>query len=133
MENYVPHILIIVGVFVAIWMILYFLPLGLWFSALLSGVKISFMELILMRFRRTPPALIVRALIKVHQGGVLLTREQLEAHYLAGGNVMKLVQGMVAAKIAGLKFNFKKASGADLQGVDLLETVKSELSKQKTT
>ena len=90
------------------------------------------MELILMRFGRTLLILIVQAMIKAHQGGVLLTRKQSEAHYLAGGNVMKLVQGMVAAKRAGLDLNLKKASGGDLQGMDLLEAVKSELAKRKT-
>ena len=67
------------------WLILYFIPVGLWFQALVSDVKISLLQLILMRWRKVPPTVIVRAMIEGKKAGVELYRDLLEAHYLAGG------------------------------------------------
>ncbi|WP_423127728.1 flotillin-like FloA family protein [Gaoshiqia sp. Z1-71] len=130
MESYLSNIFLLAGIVVVLLIILYYIPFGLWFTATLSGVRISIMEIILMRFRKTPPALIIQALIMSHKGGVPVNRDQLEAHYLAGGNVNKLVYGLVVAKKAGLKISFEKAAAADLQGVDLFESVKAEVAKR---
>ena len=130
MESYLSNIFLLAGIVVVLLIILYYIPFGLWFTATLSGVRISIMEIMLMRFRKTPPALIIQALIMSHKGGVPVNRDQLEAHYLAGGNVNKLVYGLVVAKKAGLKISFEKAAAADLQGVDLFESVKAEVAKR---
>ncbi|MBO5860302.1 MAG: flotillin-like FloA family protein, partial [Alistipes sp.] len=79
----------VIGVLVriAIWIIFYFIPVGLWFSALVSGVKINLLQLFLMRWRRVPPSVIVSSMIEGTKAGLKLDANELEAHYLAGGNV----------------------------------------------
>ena len=71
----------------AIWLIFYFIPVGLWFSALVSGVRISLLQLVLMRWRKVPPSVIVSSMIESTKAGLSLNPNELEAHYLAGGNV----------------------------------------------
>lgn len=117
--------------FILLLMILYYLPLGLWFAARVSGVEISLLQLLLMRFRKTPPALIVRALIEARKGGVSVDAILLETHYLAGGNVANLVHGLVAAKAAGLSLSYKKAAAAELAGIDLLKSVKKKVEERQ--
>ena len=75
----------VAGGLILVWMILYFIPIGLWFQALVSDVKISLLQLILMRWRKVPPTIIVRAMIEGKKAGLELYRDLLEAHYLAGG------------------------------------------------
>ena len=84
------YILYIVGVIIFLMVVLYFVPLGLWFQALVSGVRISLIQLIFMRWRKVPPSVIVRAMIEGTKAGLILNRNDLEAHYLAGGHVEKL-------------------------------------------
>ena len=72
---------LMVGVIVLLFIILYFVPIGLWFSALVSGVRISLLQLVLMRFRKVPPGVIVSALIEGTKADVALNRDALEAHY----------------------------------------------------
>jgi uncharacterized protein YqfA (UPF0365 family) len=82
------NVLIIIAIGVAslfgLWLIFYFIPVGLWFSALVSGVRISLLQLVLMRWRKIPPAIIVNSLIAATKAGLKLNRNELEAHYLAG-------------------------------------------------
>ena len=82
---------------VLLWFILYFIPIGLWFSALVSGVRISLIQLVLMRFRKVPPSVIVNQLIAGTKAGLHLTANDLEAHYLAGGNVPNVVTALISA------------------------------------
>ncbi|MBT6005991.1 MAG: UPF0365 family protein, partial [Prolixibacteraceae bacterium] len=93
---------LVIGVIVLLFIILYFIPIGLWFSALVSGVRISLLQLFLMRFRKVPPGVIVRALIEGTKAGVPLHRDDLEAHYLAGGNVARVVHALVSANKANI-------------------------------
>lgn len=82
--------LLIIIAFVALillWFVFYFIPIGLWFSALVSGVRISLLQLVLMRFRKVPPSVIVNQLIAGTKAGLHLQANDLEAHFLAGGNV----------------------------------------------
>ena len=72
---------------IAVWLIFYFIPVGLWFSALVSGVHISLLQLVLMRWRKVPPSVIVSSMIEGTKAGLKLNPNELEAHYLAGGNV----------------------------------------------
>ena len=81
------YVVIIVGALIGLWLIFYFIPIGLWFTALISGVRISLLQLILMRWRKVPPGVIVRSMIEAFKAGLEIKRDDLEAHYLAGGHV----------------------------------------------
>jgi len=123
MEGALLYIVVIIASIIGLWIILYFIPVGLWFSALVSGVKISLLQLILMRWRKVPPTIIVRALIEGTKAGLTLHRNDLEAHYLAGGQVEKVVHALVSASKANIELNFKMATAIDLAGRDVYEAV----------
>src|SRR5690554_2135461 len=118
----------IIGVIVLLFIILYFIPIGLWFSALVSGVKISLLQLFLMRFRKVPPGVIVRALIEGTKADVPLSRDALEAHYLAGGHVARVVHALVSASKANIDLTFKVATAIDLAGRDVFEAVQMSVN-----
>ncbi len=119
---------LVLGVIVLLFIILYFIPIGLWFSALVSGVKISLMQLFLMRFRKVPPGVIVRALIEGTKAGLNLNRNDLEAHYLAGGHVANVVHALVSASKANIDLSFKVATAIDLAGRDVFEAVQMSVN-----
>ena len=98
-------------------------PMGLWISAVASGVKVGVIHLIGMRLRRVKPAYIVMPMIKATKAGLKLTANQLEAHYLAGGNVDSVVNALIAAERAGMSLNFEQASAIDLAGRDVFKAV----------
>jgi uncharacterized protein YqfA (UPF0365 family) len=118
----------IVAVLVLLFIMLYFVPIGLWFSALVSGVKISLLQLFLMRFRKVPPGVIVRALIEGTKAGVPLNRDALEAHYLAGGHVSSVVHALVSASKANIDLTFNMATAIDLAGRDVFEAVQMSVN-----
>ena len=122
------YIAIIAGAIVGLWIILYFIPVGLWFSALVSGVRISLLQLVLMRWRRVPPPVIVRALIEGTKAGITLSRNSLEAHYLAGGRVEKVVHALVSAAKANIDLPFQMATAIDLAGRDVFEAVQMSVN-----
>jgi uncharacterized protein YqfA (UPF0365 family) len=119
---------LIVGVVVLLVVMLYFIPIGLWFSALVSGVKISLLQLFLMRFRKVPPGVIVRALIEGTKAGVPLNRDALEAHFLAGGHVARVVHALVSASKANIDLSFNMATAIDLAGRDVFEAVQMSVN-----
>ncbi len=98
-------------------------PMGLWISAVASGVKVGVIHLIGMRLRRVKPAYIVMPMIKATKAGLKLTANQLEAHYLAGGNVDSVVNALIAAERAGMNLNFEQASAIDLAGRNVFDAV----------
>ncbi|MBN2597984.1 flotillin-like protein FloA [Labilibaculum sp. A4] len=116
-------IMLIVAVGVGIYILFYFVPVGLWFSALLSGVKISLLQLVFMRWRKVPPKVIVSALIEGTKAGLILNRDELEAHYLAGGRVAQVTHALVSASKANIDLTFKMATAIDLAGRDVYEAV----------
>lgn len=118
----------IFAVIVFIFLFLYFIPLGLWISAIAAGVKIGFFNLIGMRLRRVVPSSIVGPLIKSHKAGLDLTSDKLEAHYLAGGNVNQVVDALIAAERAEIPLKFERAAAIDLAGRDVLEAVKMSVN-----
>ncbi|HMA60263.1 MAG TPA: flotillin-like protein FloA, partial [Halanaerobiales bacterium] len=124
----IVSILTIFAVLVFIFLFLYFIPLGLWISAIAAGVKISFFNLIGMRLRRVVPSSIVGPLIKSHKAGLTFTSDQLEAHYLAGGNVDTVVDALIAAERAEIPLKFERAAAIDLAGRDVLEAVKMSVN-----
>ena len=119
---------LIVAVIVLLVIMLYFIPIGLWFSALVSGVKISLLQLFLMRFRKVPPGVIVRALIEGTKAGVPLNRDALEAHFLAGGHVARVVHALVSAAKANIELSFNMATAIDLAGRDVFEAVQMSVN-----
>ena len=98
-------------------------PMGLWISAVASGVKVSVINLVGMKLRRVKPSCIVLPMIKATKAGLKLTVNQLEAHYLAGGNVDNVVNALIAAERAGMSLNFEQASAIDLAGRNVFDAV----------
>ncbi len=121
-------IIIIVASIVGLWIIFYFIPIGLWFQALVSGVKISLLQLVFMRWRKVPPGLIVRAMIEGSKAGIELLRNDLEAHFLAGGRVESVVHALVSASKANIDLPFKMATAIDLAGRDVFEAVRMSVN-----
>jgi len=108
----------------SLWVLTYVIPVTLWISATLSGVKVNLFTLIIMRFRKVPPPLIVRALILSTKAGIKdITTDVLEMHYLARGNLMSVIKALVIADKANLNMNFKQAAAIDLAGRDVLKAV----------
>ena len=118
--NYLVPLIIVV---VALLVFLYLVPLGLWISALAAGVKVSITTLIGMRLRRVEPASIILPLIKATKAGLDLDVGLLEAHYLAGGNVDRVVNSLIAAERAGIPLSFERSCAIDLAGRNVLEAV----------
>lgn len=114
----------IVGLIVLLW----FFPITMWFQALISGVRISLLQLILMRWRKVPPGTIVMAMITGTKAGLTLNANELEAHYLAKGNVPKMVNALVSADKANIALNFKMAAAIDLAGRDVFEAVQMSVN-----
>ncbi len=128
MEAY-SWIIIVVASIIGLWIILYFIPIGLWFTALLSGVRISLLQLILMRWRKVPPTVIVRSMIEAHKAGLSeIKRDALEAHYLAGGHVEQVVHALVSANKANIDLGYNMATAIDLAGRDVLEAVQMSVN-----
>ena len=124
-----PSVIIIAGLsIVLLIIILYFIPIGLWFSATVSGVKISLLQLVLMRWRKVPPSTIVSSMIEGTKAGLELNSSQLEAHYLAGGNVPNVVHALVSAQKANISLDFKMATAIDIAGRNVFEAVQMSVN-----
>ncbi|MEW6701483.1 MAG: flotillin-like protein FloA, partial [Bacteroidota bacterium] len=122
-------ILIIVVAVIALMLIFYFVPIGLFITAYFSGVKVRiFKDLIGMRLRKVSPQVIVRNLISGSKAGIQLNNSMLEAHYLAGGNVTNVVNALISANKANLDLEFAKAAAIDLAGRDVLDAVKMSVN-----
>lgn len=113
---------------IALIIILWFFPVALWFQALLSGVHVSLIQLILMRWRGVNPKTIVMAMITGTKAGLTLRVNELEAHYLAKGNVTKVVMALISANKANIPMDFKMATAIDLAGRDVFEAVQMSVN-----
>lgn len=113
---------------VVLWFLFYFIPVGLWFSALVSDVRINLLQLVLMRWRKVPPSVIVSAMIESTKAGLSLNANELEAHYLAGGNITRVVHALVSAEKAGISLDFRMATAIDLAGRDVFEAVQMSVN-----
>lgn len=111
------------GLLLVIFVLLYFFPIGLWISALASGVVINPIQLIAMRLRKVPPGIIVKNLITGAKAGINLNRDELEAHYLAGGDVTAVINALVSADKANIDLDFSSAAAIDLAGRDVFQAV----------
>ncbi|MDB5048332.1 MAG: hypothetical protein JWO30_1403 [Fibrobacteres bacterium] len=101
---------------------------GLWFQALMSKADVSLVSLLGMRFRKVPAKVIVEAKIMGIKAGLPLSTEELEAHYMAGGNVLRVVQALIAADKANIPLNFKRAAAISLAGRNVLEAVQMSVN-----
>ncbi|MFK5854997.1 MAG: flotillin-like protein FloA [Bacteroidota bacterium] len=117
-----------VGAIFLLWVLFYFIPVGLWFTALVSDVRISLIQLVLMRWRNVPPKIIVNSLITSTKAGLNLKRDDLEAHYLAGGHIQAVVNALISAEKANITLDFKTATAIDLAGRDVLEAVQMSVN-----
>jgi uncharacterized protein YqfA (UPF0365 family) len=115
---------ILVLVVVALALLLYLIPIPLWIAAWASGAYVGLLTLIGMRFRRVPPGTVVNARISAVKAGLDISINDLEAHYLAGGNVVRVVNALISADKANIHMPFKRAAAIDLAGRDVLEAVK---------
>lgn len=117
-------ILIILGVIFLGIILLYFIPINLWITALFSGVRLNpIKDLLGMRLRKVPPAKIVKPLITAHKAGINVESQDLEAHFLAGGRVQQVVNALISADKANIDLNFLRATAIDLAGRDVFEAV----------
>jgi uncharacterized protein YqfA (UPF0365 family) len=106
----------------------YFIPVRLWLAALFSGASVGLGELIGMRIRRVPPRVVVEPRISAIKAGLNVKTQELEAHYLAGGNVYNVVNALISADKAGINLPFERAAAIDLAGRDVLEAVKMSVN-----
>ena len=122
-------IVIIALAFVVFVIFLYYVPFLLWVSAQVSGVRISLVQLFLMRIRKVPPHKIVDCMIEAHKAGLSdVTRDGLEAHYLAGGHIERVVHALVSANKAKIALPFEDATAIDLAGRDVFEAVQMSVN-----
>lgn len=123
---FVIAIVIVALIFLGI--LLSFVPVMLWISALAAGVHVNIFTLIGMRLRRVTPSRVINPLIKAHKAGLNVTTNQLESHYLAGGNVDRVVNALIAAHRANIELSFERCAAIDLAGRDVLEAVQMSVN-----
>jgi uncharacterized protein YqfA (UPF0365 family) len=119
----------IIGLFLLLWIV----PVGLFVQALLSGAHVGLFALVGMRFRKVNPEIIVKARINAVKAGLPLSTDQLESHFLTGGNVAKVVNALISADKAGIKLEFAQACAIDLAGRDVLEAIRMTVNPKVIT
>ncbi len=116
-------ILIIGGSILFLFLFLFFVPVGLWITALFSGVRVGIGQLIGMRLRKIPPSMVVNNLIKSTKAGLSISITEIETHYLAKGNIDAVIDALISAEKANIDLNFKLATAIDLAGRDVFQAV----------
>lgn len=135
MDNMLLMILVIGGLII-LFILLYFIPVGLWITAQVSNVRVGLFELFFMRIRKVPPGIVVNSLITATKAGLMiqddandetlkrvLRTQDLETHYLAGGNVPTVIKALISADKANIDLTFRQATAIDLAGRDVFEAV----------
>ncbi|MBN2327836.1 MAG: flotillin-like protein FloA [Candidatus Omnitrophica bacterium] len=117
------YIFLLALFFIVLFVFVYFVPVRLWVAAYTASVRVSILSLIGMRLRRVPPSVIVNPLINATKAGLDLSTDQLEAHYLSGGNVYQVIQALISADKANIPLTFERAAAIDLAGRDVFEAV----------
>lgn len=129
MDQALIGLLVVIGLGIIVLSILFtFIPVALWISAWAAGVRVSIFTLIGMRLRRVVPARIVEPQIKATKAGLNIATNQLESHYLAGGNVDRVVNALIAAERANIALGFERAAAIDLAGRDVLQAVQMSVN-----
>lgn len=108
---------------IGFFLFMYFVPVGLWITAIFANVKVTIGELIGMRIRKVPPGIIVNSLITATKAGLTVTTRELETHYLAGGDVPNVIRALISAEKANITLSFKQATAINLAGRDVFEAV----------
>ena len=124
----ISSVLLLVVFFVGLALFLHFVPIGLWISAMAAGSNVGIFTLVGMRLRRVPPAQIVLPLIKANKAGLDVNVNQLEAHFLAGGNVDRVIDSMIAAARAQIPLTLERSCAIDLAGRNVLEAVQMSVN-----
>jgi len=118
---------------IAFFMFMYFVPVGLWITAIFAGVKITIGELIGMRIRKVPPGVIVNSLITATKAGLNVTTRELETHFLAGGDVPNVIRALISAEKANISLSFKQATAINLAGRDVFQAVQISVNPKVIT
>lgn len=113
----------VIAGFILLLIFLYFVPIGLWITAQVSGVRVGIVQLMFMRIRKVPPSLIVNALINANKAGIAVSANELETHYMAGGNVNNVVKALISADKANIPLDFNMSAAIDLAGRDVADAV----------
>lgn len=116
-------VVIVIVSIIGLWFLFYFIPVGLWFQAVLTNTRVSLLQLVFMRWRRVPPAIIVNAMIAAKKAGIVISSDELEAHFLAGGHIQNVVNALISADKANIPLDFNMATAIDLAGRNVFEAV----------
>ena len=132
MENYILLIAVIGGL-ILLFVFMYFVPVNLWITARFSDVKVGLLELVFMRIRKVPPRIVVESMITATKAGLEVTTNDLETHYLAGGNVPSVIKALISADKANINLTFKQATAIDLAGRDVFQAVQISVNPKVIT
>ena len=132
MENLAFLFIVFVSI-IGFFLFMYFVPVGLWITAIFAGVKITIGELIGMRIRKVPPGIIVNSLITATKAGLQVTTRELETHYLAGGDVPNVIRALISAEKANINLTFKQATAINLAGRDVFQAVQISVNPKVIT
>jgi uncharacterized protein YqfA (UPF0365 family) len=133
MDGFTFILVMVFGAFILLYLFFYFVPVSLWITAIFANVKVSIGELIGMRIRKVPPSVIVNSLITATKAGLELSTNDLETHYMAGGNVPNVIRALISADKANIKLTFKQATAIDLAGRDVFEAVQISVNPKVIT
>lgn len=124
------NLIILIVIAIGILVLLFFVgsAIALWVQALVSGARVGLFNIVFMRFRKVPPNLIVTSKIMAVKAGLEFSTDSLESHFLAGGNVSRVVQALIAADKANIELDFNRAAAIDLAGRDVLEAVQMSVN-----
>lgn len=125
-----PATILLVVLIVAAIIIVLFVgsAISLWMQALISGARVGLLNIVFMRFRKVPPKQIVESKIMAVKAGIDISTDAFESHYLAGGNVVRVVRALIAADKANIPLSFKRAAAIDLAGRNVLEAVQMSVN-----
>lgn len=126
-------LIFVVGGLILLFVFLYFVPVSLWITARFSGVRVSLLQLVLMRIRKVPPRIVVDSMITATKAGLDVTTNELETHYLAGGNVPSVIKALISADKANINLQFKQATAIDLAGREVFEAVQISVNPKVIT
>jgi uncharacterized protein YqfA (UPF0365 family) len=128
MVNWLMILAVIAAVVVIVLFFVVLSYVNLWLQALVSGARVGLFNIIFMRLRKVPPKLIVESKIMAVKAGIDASTDSLESHFLAGGNVLRVVQALIAADKANIPLAFKRAAAIDLAGRNVLEAVQMSVN-----
>ena len=126
-------LIMVLGGIILFFIFLYFVPINLWITALFSGVRVGLFELVFMRIRKVPPRVVVDSLITATKAGLQISSNDLETHYLAGGNVPNVIRALISADKANINLTFKQATAIDLAGRDVFQAVQISVNPKVIT